>query len=354
MSTPSASVLVEPLDAYLERRARSAHALTAGESVTVAVGLLRGCRRTTGRFAGVRWWLRADGCPIAVEEDGDPDAVAATAAALERLATMASDDPTRELLTRARESVLTQPPRAWDALERRLFQHAAPLPLVLGPLTPVERPTSPEGAPPSGSGAGVLSFVDADLADAVGQALGDLRARWRSSRAVRLGAVATAAALVAVAAALAWPQPAVPEASAQGTPSAFDLVTVDAGGPATESPSPGVAPTVDTAPHDGETLEVSIAPTPDDPVASARSVLAELDRCAGEAACVASFAEDVDAVHDPLLPDTATAEVDLIDDFGGVIVVRLSRGAEMQYVTLARQKDRWLVRAVETVADQPS
>jgi hypothetical protein len=353
MSTSSASVLVEPLDAYLRRRARSALALTPGEAVTIAVAMLRGCRRATGPISGTRWWLRADGCPVAVREDDGPDAIAAVATVFERLATMASDEAGSNLMARARESVLTQTPREWDALERRFFQHAAPLPLVLGPLTPVEHVAPREDArAASGSAARILALVDADIAQTAGEAFGDLRARWRSSRAIRWAAVGIAATLVAVVCVLAWPQPSPPGASVQAVPGGDDVTDpiVSPTGRQTSLPSTTHEPAAAAA----ETVAPSGIPSPDDPVASARVLFAALDRCLEERSCSASFSEDATVLHDPLLHSAATADVDLIDDFGGVVVVRVSRDGEMQYVTLVREKDRWLVRAVETVADQPS
>lgn len=369
MSSPAASVLVEPFDAYLRRRSRSAIAFTAGEAVTAAVALLRGCRGATGRFAGTRWWLRADGCPVAEEEDGEPDAIAATADALERIAAITDDDATRDMVTRARESVLTRPPREWDAVERRLFQHAGPIPLVLGPLTPVveEPPASAVQATPSAPSR-VLALIDADLADAVHEVLRDVRERWRRSPVVRFGTMCAAAgAIIVVTGLLMWPTPDGSAASAPGpsesrtvgespsadAPSAFPLAADTATDEPTMTP-PAVSVTPDeTATKPDQPTEGSSAASAA-PVDAARDLFAEIDRCVGDTACVAAHEEDSGFPHEPLLAGARDADIELIDDFGGVVVVRLSADSTTQYVTLVRQKDRWLVRAVRTVADQPS
>jgi hypothetical protein len=368
MSSPATSVLVEPFDAYLRRRARSTVAFTAGEAVTAAIGLLRGCRGATGRFAGTRWWLRADGCPVAEEEEGEPDAIAATAEALERIATITDDDATRDMVTRARESLLTLPPREWDAVERRLFQHAHPIPLVLGPLTPVaEAPPAPARQVTPSARSRMLELVDADLADAVHEVLRDVRARWRSSPAVRFGALCTAGAVIVVTLLLVWPthdgstastpEPSVSRAAGESpsanAPSAF-ATTTDVQ-PASVAPTvtPPSVPSDEALSEPGQQPQASPS-SPGEFVGIARDLFAEIDRCVGDTACVAAHEEDSGFPREPLLAGAGDADIHLIDDFGGVVVVRLSIDSTTQYVTLVRQKDRWLVRAVRTVADQPS
>lgn len=356
MSSSTASVLVEPFEAYLDRRSRSDLPFAQGEIVTVAVALLRGCRRVTGAFSGVLWWLRSDGCPIVREEAEGPDAVAATADTLERVAAIASDEPAREILARARESVLTSPPRDWESLERQLFQYAEPVPLVLGPLTPVDREPRPARTPDTvGSVPRVLALVDADLADAVREALRDVRERWRSSRAVRLGTTGAVGALVVVAAVLLWPQSEDARASDPGVLSGgVSRITASAGEPTTAT-APTAAPSIsagaDASPAPPRSSD---APPSEDPVEAARALFAAVDRCAGDAACVTSFTEVSAGLREPLPPGSADADIELIDDFGGVFVVRLTVESTVHYVTVVRQKDRWLVRAVGTSADQPS
>lgn len=292
------------------------------------------------------------------EEAEGPDAVAATADTLERVTAIASDEPTREILKRARESVLTSPPRDWESLERQLFRYAEPMPLVLGPLTPADREPRPARAPDNAASAPrVLALVDADLADAVREVLRDVRERWRSSRAVRLGMTGAVGALVVVAAVLLWPQSKDARASDPGVlPAGVSRITTPTGEPATAS-----APTA--AYSTSAEREAEASPTPsrtsdplpsEDPVEAARALFTAVDRCAGDAACVTSFTEVSAGMREPLPPGAADAAIELIDDFGGVFVVRLTVESTVHYVTVVRQEDRWLVRAVGTSADQPS
>ncbi|MGN7968172.1 hypothetical protein [Microbacterium sp. 22296] len=368
MSSPTASILVEPFDAYLRRRARSDTAFAPGEAVTAAVALLRGCRESMGPSRGTRWWLRADGCPVAEEEEGAPDAIAATAETLERIATITDDDATRDLLTRARESVLTLPPREWDAVERRLFHHAVPVPLVLGPLTPVvETAPAPTRQAATGEPSRMLALVDADLADAVREVWHDVRRWWRGSPAVRFGTLCAAAAVIVASGLLVWTvrdasatsapgsvvEQVVGEASPAGAPSPSATAAVAQTASVSPTPTASSAAPDDAASVPARPAEQSTA-TSGDLVGITRDVFAQIASCAGDAACVDAHEEGSGSPREPLLPGAETADIRLIDDFGGVIVVRLGVGSRLQYVTLVRQEDRWLVRTVRTVADQPS
>ncbi len=283
------------------------------------------------------WWLTATGCPIAVDDDEGLDAVAATAEGLAHLAEIADDAPTREIVGRARESVLTRPPRDWEADERRLFSHAAPVPLVLGPLTPAARTaTAAPTAERDGAMVRVLELVDADLAETARSALGGLRERWRASRALRLASVgAGVAAVVAIGLSLI-PDPRAP------APVASAVAIAD---PAPTSTTPWLS---DPPPVDER------RPLSDDVVQIARDLFTDIDGCRGDAVCASAYEEDSVFPREPVLADAAEGTVTVVDDFGGVTVVRLDAGGATQYVTLVRQKDRWLVRAVRTVADQPS
>ena len=292
------------------------------------------------------------------EEAEGPNAVAATADTLERVTAIASDEPTREILERARESVLTSPPRDWESLERQLFRYAEPMPLVLGPLTPVDRAPRPARAPDNAASAPrVLALVDADLADAVREVLRDVRERWRSSRAVRLGMTGAVGALVVVAAVLLWPQSKDARASDPGVlPAGVSRITTPTGEPATASaPTAAYSTSAEGEAEASPTPSRTSDPLPsEDPVEAARALFTAVDRCAGDAACVTSFTEVSAGMREPLPPGAADADIELIDDFGGVFVVRLTVESTVHYVTVVRQEDRWLVRAVGTSADQPS
>lgn len=339
MSTIASASPAEPFVAYLHRRGASATALTPGEVVTAAVGLLRGCRRATDRSGGSAWWLTAEGRPVVVAEPSAPDVVTATADSLGRLAALTPDPTTRDLVDRARAAVSTRPPREWDAVERRLFSHADPKPLVLGPLTPVVVDQSP--TVPSAPARNPFALLDDELGDAMRRSLIDLRERWGSSspfRATVVGMGVAAAVLVGAAVFLPGTADPVPVASATPGVSRTALPT------ATVVPRPSAA---SPWPVDDR------VPLSDDMVVVARRLFAEIALCPDDA-CRSTFDEPSTFGREPLLPDAEHAEITLLEDFGGVTVVRIADASTTQYVTLVRQNDRWLVRAVETVADQPS
>lgn len=340
MSTSSALTPVEPFVDYLRRRSASATVLTPGEVVTAAVGLLRGCR-AAARSTGAAWWLTAEGRPVVVEEHEAPDVVAATADGLRRLAALIPEPATRDLVDRAGEAVATRPPREWDAVERRLFALAEPTPLVLGPLAPVvvDDPGEDHRADTAG---GLLGLIDGDLVGAIRQSAAGLREGWKTSP--RLRAITVGVSVVAVVAAVA------------------SVLLPGAGGPApVASASPAVSrivpPSASVAPQPSAMSPRPVddrVPLSDDVTAIARRVFAEISLCEDDPTCRSAFDEGSAFSREPLLPDAEHADIALVEDFGGVAVVRVADTMTAQYVTLVRQKDRWLVRAVETVTDQPS
>jgi len=337
MNSSTAPVLAERFDDYLERRARSTLPLTPGEAVTAAVGLLRGCRGSTATREGKTWWLTATGCPVAVDDPDGHDAIAATAESLAQLATIADDPPTRDIVGRARESVLTRPPRDWDAVERRLFAHATPLPLVLGPLFPAADTTPTPRTVERESAVGrVLELVDADLSEATRSALDDLRRRWRDSRVLRLSSVGMGLAAIAVVGISLIPDD-------RGTATVPPVETVADPAPTSSTPWLSDPPPVDER-----------RPLSDDVERIARSLFTEIAACRGDETCASTHEEDSAFHREPLMADAAAGLITVVDDFGGVSVVRVETDGTTQYVTLVRQNERWLVRAVRTVANQPS
>lgn len=369
MSSPAASVLVERFDSYLLRRARSATVLTPGEAVTAAVGLLRGCRETADRAGGASWWLTAEGRPVPVADADAPDVVAATAETLARLGALSHDDETRDVVHRAREGVLTRPPREWQPLERRLFSHAAPVALTLGPLAPVEPTIEPATRPP---GQSLSALVDADLVAMVRAAVDDIRDKWRGSPRWRALVVGVGlAAVVAIAAVVLLPTPdddtpglavtATPRndtdasnpagVSGAGPSTHFTPAEHASGDPATSAPgSGGDGP----RPAPSSSSADERVPLSDDVVEIARRLFAHIESCDGEDVCVRSHEEASSFTREPLAADASTAGISLLEDFGGVVVVRVDGATTAQYVTLVRRDDEWLVRAVGTIADQPS
>ncbi|KTR94352.1 hypothetical protein NS220_09410 [Microbacterium testaceum] len=362
MSTTASPPFVEYLDDYLHRRTRSGMPLTPGESVTLAVGLLRGCRRVEDRAHAANWALTARGCPVLVDDVEGEDAVGVTASALAQLAEMI-DDEDRALIEGARDAVLTQPPLAWEEAERRLFAWAAPVPLVLGPLAPR---VDDGGTPPPAIRRQpiFLSAVDADLATLVTAAMNDLREKWGIWRYRRAFAFAVVAAGVAVVLGLVLPtgatSPAPPTGSTASPSSSSGDPTPDATRPT--SPHPSVRPTVLDPGRPTPLLTVETpAPSPaesssaeEDIVDAAKELLTAYSACAGDIVCEQSLREGRADPGEAIPTDPAGARISLVDDFGGLSVVRVDGGGEPQYITLVRENDRWLVRAVRTGANQPS
>lgn len=286
------------------------------------------------------WWVTAEGRPVVVEEPSAPDIVTATADSLGRLAALTPDPTTRDLVDHARAAVRTRPSREWDAVERRLFAHADPEPLVLGPLTPVIVDQPPPHTP-SAAAKGPLALLDDELGSQIWRSLADLRERWRSSSRFRATAAGVGvAAVVLVGAAVLLSGTADPAPTASVTPG----VSKTAQPSATVIPQPSA-----TSPWPVDER----VPLSDDMVVVARQLFAEVSLCADDA-CRSAFDESSTFERAPLLPDAAHADITLLEDFGGVTVVRVADASTTQYVTLVRHNDRWLVRAVETVTDQPS
>jgi len=274
---------------------------------------------------------------VAIDDPDGPDAVAATAETLAHLADIADDPPTREIVGRARESVLTRPPRDWEAVERRLFAHATPVPLVLGPLFPAADPVAdPRTRDPEGLAIRVLDLVDADLADATRHALEGVRGHWRRSRIFRVSTLGAGLAVVAVLAFCLIPED-------RGTPPHSTGQAVADPAPTSTTPWLSDPPPVDER-----------RPLSDDVEQIARTLFTELQGCHGDAACVSTYEENSAFPREPVTAGAAAGGITVVDDFGGVTVVRVDAEEATQYVTLVRQNDRWLVRAVRTVADQPS
>lgn len=341
MTAATTCTPVEPFAAYLRRRGASATALTPGEVVTAAVGLLRGCRSARRSQGGATWWLTAHGQPVVVPDDGASDLVSATVDDLRRLATLVPDRATQELVSRAGEAVSTRAPREWDAMERRLFAHADPEPLVLGPLTPRTTTERTEIDPPPVA-ADTFFTVDGELIGVVRRSVAALRERRLTSSRIRATVVGGGLAALLVAAAVLFlpgtrsPAP-IPGPTVRASPSASPIASV------VPHPSATAPPPVDER-----------VPLSDDATELARAVFADMARCGPDQDCRSALEEPSTFPRESLLPDAEHADITLIEDFGGVTVVRVADPARAQYVTLVRFDGKWLVRAVETVADQPS
>lgn len=359
-------VFVERLDDFLRRR-EARWPLTDGEAVTLGVSLLRGCAQLAAApHTEGEWWLDDGGRPLLATEAASRRALDAAADAMASLPIAGplqrAWDAAVRALTAERLSV-----HELVAAEDALFALARPEPLsttALGPRPAVEvAPAAPKertvAAPAATSRSlwqTLLHGVDADLADTVSQATTAVWRRWGGSRQAPphkrlrrapwiVGGV-VAAGVLAVGA--LWPAggPATADGSAS-TPS-----------PREASPS-GIASSATAPPTSRDPAD----PASDDASADLAALTAELlderTACAGDDGCLASVAVDPAATlaQGGAIDLAAPARtVTLLDDFGDVAVLRIEAtdaGVTPQLVVIVHTDEKWLLRDVHDVAQQP-
>lgn len=353
---------------------------TPGRAVTVAVSVIRGAQAATG--LGVddgSWWVDAAGRPVLALGAGGlwraeaADLLSAVAAATGGVAARAVDEVARGI----GDSAAVR--RHADAWEDALFAAAEPEPLagpatdpVLGADTAPMRATALRRGAPEPIPVAVpvwARLVDGDLARRTGDAVA---ATWAGVRGVahrmrprsaaplggtrenevphrRRGPVLVAVAVVGVVAALGllWPEPRpAPAPSAEVTGAA--IATAEASDPATAASAPADASEAGPSaiPEEASALE-----------RGAREALASLAACvAGDQGACASAREDPSqAVPDGLVAATGVRpDISLLDEYGGVAVIRADApGYTSQAVVLVQADEKWLVREVYDLADQP-
>lgn len=396
----------ETVDGFLGRRAAVDAPLGAGEISTLVVSLLRGVGELRDRRDLGRWWLTDGGRPVFVVGDGD-DAREGAARLIERVQREGSDRMLGRLLTAVQAGLVegvARPQMAPSQLERweaELFEVAAPRALETTTHAPervrgIERLREPERRGPvtrraarnaalgSVDGGGAVARARGAVADAAER----MRRAWttwsaqrrRSSKSRerpgdaapvpkrRKAIIAGAAAVAVVAGGLLWPGGATGEARAP-SPAPVEA-SVAASSPADSSADPiadesaGSGPT--DAPEEGVDAPESAAPSigADDPVEAVPALLAQITGCLDdddtvcESAVATGSTGAVGALRDVLSsPDAPSAE--LVDAYGDVAVIRLAPadssgpGATRLMLVLVRMNEKWLVRDVYDVADQP-
>ncbi|MDY0909709.1 hypothetical protein [Microbacterium sp. CFBP9034] len=345
---------------FLARRAAAGAPLEPGESITLGVSLLRGFGQLGGRSGATgEWWLTDAGRPVLATDASDRTAVDETASLL---AALAADAPRRSAWDDAIAAVAS--PRVSSAdierAEHELFRICDPLPLATSvsgsrtarELAVFERSDPPEAETPSRPPLweSLVRHVDGDLADLVSRTT---TAIWRRSRAPGKSRrtpwlVGGATAIAVLAVGLMWPAGGAGVATADGA--ASTAPSSDSTPSAIPSP-PAPAPTAEQA----ETADV---PPGSDLAAITADLLDRRRACGEEPPCVAGLLIDpatalTAGVID--LPAEARA-VSLLDDFGGVAVLRVDAvdgAAASQLVIIARSDDAWLLRDVHDVGQQP-
>jgi hypothetical protein len=346
----------------LERRVQ----LNAGEAVTVAVSVLRGAAEASALGADVgTWWITDDGRPVVAigghrrwDEEGDdilsivkercPDVSADAFARAAR----ALSDPRR--LTRDLES-----------LESAFFDAAAPAPLstelvsVRARSASAARPirvTTEQEVVPSGGFVHdfVTRHVDARWADQVAQCVrrvgrlvpsqrakaATTSPREQTSRRRRLPLlIACGAGAAVLVAGLSWPEEPHEKVAAAAEASQ----EVATGGRPERTPLASQSPDPETPVDSGEGAPSAAAALID------RFALCNDDGCG------------TDVVEDPArrFPDgpatdrSAERTVRVIDEYGGVTALRVVSEGREQIVVIVRHHEKWLVRDIYDVADQP-
>jgi hypothetical protein len=359
----------ERVEDFLVRRAARRVPLSAGETVTLGVSLVRGFSawHATGDAPG-EWWLTDGGRPVLACGLGRRDVIRHTA---ELLRALADGGPGSSALAFAAEALTAERVSTHDLqdAEDALFGVATAEPLatsLLGPRSAREVVASGRAALPAPHPArttelaegvrrpsvidSLAQHVDADLADAVSRATTGL---WRRLMAPGEGrrrpwVLAGSAASVVLAAGLLWPTGA-------GGPATADVVSQGGAGDGSGStPAPGDTPATGSAVAEGWS-EASRQPA--DLAATAGSLLDARLACAGDESCLAAVSVDPAAAFASGAIDLPAPErqVTLLDDFGGVAVLRvdsLAKTAGSQLVVIMLHDDRWLLRDVH-VAKQP-
>ncbi|MHC9044160.1 hypothetical protein ACYX8G_06245 [Microbacterium saperdae] len=191
--------------------------------------------------------------------------------------------------------------------------------------------------------------------------------------------VAAGAAIAVLLGGLLWPSGATSEVAEDPQPSgAVQSADPDTGSAADPSPAaerPGASADHVRQSPDSSPSPVASRPTPEseEPAEAASWLLAEISRCAdaGDAICAVAVAGGSAAVIELLADGGAeSSDVELVDEYGDAAVVRLTpkdarkdvgapdatrdaaSGAD-QILVLVRINEKWLVRDVYDVADQP-
>ncbi len=393
-------------------RARADEPLSGGEGVTLAVSLMRGCAEAAlpARFGDDpiavphgRWWLTDQGKPLFAVGEGAA-AREETAELLGVLASTCADRVVARLATEAADSIRVRSPVAvLVRLEESMFEACAPRPLLVRIADPLTlRPLGARELRPQGESDGEVTaprFIGAGEGQ---QARSGSAARWwdgvraagtrllhrgdrrrephqRSRRTPLLVGASLAATILAVG--LLWPQPdgesgenaaaaasappsagpgnAAPDASpaepqvtsatviegAEGTPGGEGRPTDGASAPEAEQTA-----IVPTAPEPAPSLpaEDGAGPTSSrdaEVVATAAALLAAVAECRPQQSCGPLLAEGVDMARVP-----AGGEIQLLEDFGGVAVLRVvADDAVASLISIERVDGAWRVREATTV-----
>lgn len=396
----------ERVEVFVGRRAAAQSALSAGETVTLVGSLLRGIVEVADRGVTGQWWLTDEARPVFAPGEGmgcAASAVALIARLREGCTDRAMTRVLDEISAAAGDQRIVR--REIERFERELTELAAPRALVRDVLAPervvtigVHRAHLREesdllAAEPSALHrvrdrvAATAQHVGHLLRSAVGRhgrrtareagrrrepvasEVGAARPTARAPRARVLVVGGAAAALVLVGG-LMWPTADEDSAAIEGAAEATGAPASTGAADHAAEPPAGSAPAPDPgdaarAPTDAaDERQPATVPAPDavldgsaqqHAAALLTAVLACADR--GDRECTDAIVDGAGgAVLERLTGTDATRTISAVEDYGDVSVLRLGSSGERgeQMLVLVMQKDRWLVRDVYDVADQPS
>lgn len=383
------------VEVFLGRRAAAESALSAGETVTLVGSLLRGIVEIGDRSTTGRWWLTDEARPVFVPGEGVPCAEAAVAV-FARLREGCADRAMNRLLGEIGAAAGDQRMvrREIERWERELTELAAPRALVREVFPPervveigthvarVHQDADLLAAEPS-----ALQRARARLFAAGAPLLAGVRSRLQRYRAVavlargaaqpraraprgRMLIVGGAAAALVLVGGLMWPTTEEDSAATEqageailgaASPTAADSpAEAQNGHPESTDPDPAPSPSpTPVADADADAGQAPDAVVDGSAEQRAAVLLALLRDCAraGDVECTAAVVDGAAAaVQERLAGADAKRTIAAVEDYGDVSVLRLGESGERgeQMLVLVRQKDRWLVRDVYDVANQPS
>lgn len=334
--------------------------LSDGAAVTFAVSALRGALEADRLDAPVgSWWVTSDGRPVLALTGSTPwrdETVAMIREVAEHAGPQLADILHRTAATISDPRLLVR--EATD-IEGELFAVAVAQPL---PTAPGSSETASAGRrrrslpfedeEPRGRllHDAIARFVDRDLAQRLRAAAASVRPRGRRGRSesprpaatarsrTRLWIPAGAAAVAVVVVGLSWPTDGEEPAEASdvrttAAPVADQGVEADASRTSEERATP--PPSEDVGPPEL--------------IAATRALLDEAAIC--EDRCDVVW-EDAGAGR-PVEAAAGAYRLAIVDEYGGVAAVRVSGAERTQVVVVVESDERWLIRDVYDVAQEP-
>lgn len=360
----------ERLEDLVARRESAGTGLTDGERLTVAISLLRGMAELAELGAADAcgsWWVTDAARPVFAASPGQEGAATATATILRGLAESPGGLSAAIADAAAAVSTPASLRREADRIEARLFDLADAEPLALTVLSPraarglaVPRDAPPPAHEDDAARDGLWSrlgrHVDADLADLASRAttrvwrwgLGSRRSSpHRSGRRAGpwIAAAALVTALVGGAALLPSAADEPPPAAIAPTPTGLDTAVEPSAAPSASSVD---AEEADDAAGAGQDLEEIAGRLLDARIA-----------CGADATCLEGVFEAPHTTIPSGVVDLPASKrrVTLLDELGGAAVLRVEStegSVTPQLVVIVRSDERWLLRDVHDVAEQPS